>query len=341
MRLRGERHSGKVMFNTHQQVLQLTARLSPAWRCPGPVGFPSFILRALLPQAGHCWTTLHKQSIITCMAQSTPVPLEVEAKLLIPHPSTLSTIARLKHIGPYRLRPRRSAHLYTVYLDTNDFVLARHGIALRLRRNRTRWEAALKWSGTEEGILHTRPERTVRLTRQPAFPYTLPVALQSPEVHELVKDTPLHPILLSDVYRRRFAVSRPQHGVCAELALDRVHLRHPQARHPTIATYSEVEIELEAEGTVQDVRQIAALLQERFALTPATGSKFSRGLYLLYGSGRPPTTPLRSTGEGKAPRGGRSASEASRERATRNAEERGAVQCHAVSSRARPPTPQQ
>lgn len=229
---------------------------------------------------------MHEQSIITGMAQPSPIPLEVEAKLLVPHPSTLSAMARLRHIGPYRLRPRRSAHLHTIYLDTNDLILARHGIAVRLRRNRTRWEAALKWSGTEEGVIHTRPERTVRLARKPAFPYTLPVALQSPEVRELVKDTPLHPILLSEVYRRRFTVSRQQDGkaqICAELALDRVRLCHPQARHPTLATYSEVEIELEAGGTVQEVQQIAALLQERFALTPATGSKFSRGLELLYG----------------------------------------------------------
>ncbi|MCS6927710.1 MAG: CYTH domain-containing protein [Candidatus Binatia bacterium] len=238
---------------------------------------------------------MRTQPIITRMAQPRPIPLEIEAKLLVPHPSTLSTIARLRHIGPYRLRPRRPARLYTIYLDTDDLALARHGIAVRLRRNRTRWEATLKWSGTEEGVIHTRPERTVRLVRKPTFPYTLPLALQSPEVRELVTDTPLHPILLSDVYRRRFTVSRQRDGkarVCAELALDRVRLRHPQARHPTIATYSEVEIELEADGTVEDVQQIAALLQERFALTPATGSKFSRGLHVLYGAERLPTHPF-------------------------------------------------
>jgi inorganic triphosphatase YgiF len=225
------------------------------------------------------------------MARRPATLQEVEAKLLVPRVTTLSAIARLRQIGPYRLRPRRPARLHTVYLDTVDFALARRGIALRLRRNRSRWEATLKWGGTEKGILHTRPERTVRLARKPAFPYGLPAALRSPDLLALVKDAPLQPMLISDVYRRRFAVSlqgQTESQACAELALDRVRLRHPQARRRTVATYSEVEIELEPGGTVQEVMQVATLLQERFALTPATGSKFSRGLRLLYGfpSGR-------------------------------------------------------
>ncbi len=220
------------------------------------------------------------------MVQYAATPLEVEAKLLIPHARTLSAMARLKRIGPYQLRPRRPAHLYSVYLDTSDFTLARREVALRLRRDGTRWEATLKWGGTAEGSLHARPERTVRLSRQPVFPYILPASLRSPDLLELVKDAPLQPLLVSDVYRRRFAVSLPKQNkprTCAELALDWVRLCRPHARRQTLATYGEVEIELEPGGTVQEVQHVATLLQERFALTPATGSKFSRGLELLYG----------------------------------------------------------
>jgi triphosphatase len=218
------------------------------------------------------------------MPQDPHIPQEVEAKLLASGSATLSAIARLKRVAAYRLRPRQTAHLYTVYLDTATFVLARHGIALRLRRNGTRWEASLKWSGKEDGIIHARPELTVRLSRAPTFPFSLPAAWQNTELPHLLAEMPVEPIVVSDVHRQRFAVYAEGHPqACAELALDRVRLRSPQRGSRPVVTYYEVEIEQEASGTVQDLLHFASLLQERFALTPAQGSKFSRGLSLLYG----------------------------------------------------------
>lgn len=220
------------------------------------------------------------------MPRQSRIPQEVEAKLLAPQPATLSAIARLVHLGPYRLRRRQPANLHTVYLDTPTLTLAHHGIALRLRRDQARWEASLKWSGKENGMIHARPELTVRLSRPPVFPFSLPPGLHNAEIPRLVKGESLQPILLSLVYRRRFAVHREEKTgtkACAELALDRVRLCSPEGKRRPVATYCEVEIEQEAGGTVQDLLCFAALLKERFALVPATGSKFSRGLSLLYG----------------------------------------------------------
>src|SRR5262245_62327161 len=107
------------------------------------------------------------------MAPHAAIPREIEAKLLVPRPAILSSIARLKDLGPYHLRPQQTARLHTMYLDTAEFTLARHGVALRLRRNRTRWEASIKWSGQEDGMIHTRPELNVRLSRPPSFPFSL------------------------------------------------------------------------------------------------------------------------------------------------------------------------
>jgi triphosphatase len=220
------------------------------------------------------------------MSQLSTVPQEVEAKLLAPQPATLSAIARLRRIGSYRLRPRKLARLRTLYLDTATFILAHHGVALRLRRNRTRWEVSLKWSGKEEGAIHTRPELTVRLSRKPKFPFTLPPALQKTAVSRLIAEAQVEPILISDVDRRRFAVYRngqPGTRAWAELSLDRVRLCGPTRGRPPVATYCEVEIELEQGGTVHDLRHFLGLLRKHFALTLAEGSKFSRGLTLLYG----------------------------------------------------------
>jgi inorganic triphosphatase YgiF len=216
----------------------------------------------------------------------TKIPREVEVKLLVPRASLLRTIAQVRRLGLYRLRPRQTVRLYTLYLDTPTFSLARRGVAVRLRRNRARWEASIKWSGREDGLIHERPELTVRLPQAPTFPFiSLPEPLRE-RLSGLIGGQGLIPILLSDVRRQRFAVfglRQTNTPALAELALDRVHLRDPRAGRRTAATYYEVEIELEPAGKVRDLLEVAKLLQERFALTPADDSKFSRGLTLLYG----------------------------------------------------------
>ncbi len=222
------------------------------------------------------------------MTAHTTIPQEIEAKLLVPRPAILSAIARLKDLGPYRLRPRQTVRLQTIYLDTAEFTLARHGVALRLRRNRARWEASIKWSGREDGMIHTRPELTVRLPRPPSFPFTVPVGPLATQLSVLVAGQPLTPILISDVYRQRRAVQASKQGKAAtfaELALDYVRLSAPGSRRRLTDTYCEIEIELEATGTTPDLLDFAELLRGRFALTPTEGSKFSRGLALLYGPG--------------------------------------------------------
>ena len=69
------------------------------------------------------------------MAQSSsPIAPEVEAKLIIPHARGVRAIARLKRLGGHPLRPRGLAHLHSLYLDTPELILARHGVALSLLR---------------------------------------------------------------------------------------------------------------------------------------------------------------------------------------------------------------
>ncbi|HEV8717784.1 MAG TPA: CYTH domain-containing protein [Candidatus Binatia bacterium] len=220
------------------------------------------------------------------MTAHAAIPAEIEAKLFVPRPAILSAIARLQALGPYRLRPQQTLRLHTIYLDTGEFTLARHGVALRLRRNRTRWEASLKWSGREDGMVHTRPELTVRLSRPPSFPFTVSSRLLAAQLSPLITGQALVPILISDVRRQRRAVRVNQQGktsTFAELALDHVRLSAPGPHRHRTDTYDEIEIELQPTGTTQDLLNFAKLLQTRFALTPTQGSKFSRGLALLYG----------------------------------------------------------
>ena len=41
-----------------------------------------------------------------------PIPVEMEAKLLVPTTTDLRAIARLTHLGPYRLQPRGAVRLH-------------------------------------------------------------------------------------------------------------------------------------------------------------------------------------------------------------------------------------
>jgi hypothetical protein len=138
---------------------QFTARSSPTRRCSRARRFPLLYPTGpfFLASCDSRWDALDnpvRQAIISSMTAHAAIPQEIEAKLLVPRPTILSAIARLKDLGPYRLRPQQTVRLHTIYLDTAEFTLARHGVALRLRRNRTRWEASIKWSGREDGIVH-------------------------------------------------------------------------------------------------------------------------------------------------------------------------------------------
>src|SRR5262245_51623793 len=95
------------------------------------------------------------------------VPSEVEAKLLVPQHAGLPALAHLQRLGRFRLRLRDTARLHSIYLDTSRFILAHHGLTLRVRRDAGRWEATVKWMGASRGDVHERPELTVHLPRRP------------------------------------------------------------------------------------------------------------------------------------------------------------------------------
>ena len=217
------------------------------------------------------------------MSQPRRTALEIEAKLLAPRESDLRAIARLERIGDYRLRPRDAVRLYSVYLDTLDFDLARHGVALRLRRHAGSWEMTAKWGGRVAGVVHERPELTVPLAAAPRFPFRPDRKLQ-PQLDRLIAGRALVPILVTHIYRRRIDViaAGVEKAPVAELALDRVCLRPPQGRTPVVK-YCEVEIE-RLRGPRRHVLLLAQLLRQRFSLQPSTESKFARGVTALYGA---------------------------------------------------------
>ncbi len=212
---------------------------------------------------------------------------EVEVKLLTDDATVFDQIAALPQVGPFLLERRPTLHLQTTYLDTADFLITRHALALRLRRiGDDGWEVSTKGQGQVRGAIHARPEQTVALPSAPAFPFVPPEALAA-GLPPAASGQTLTPILISKVERQRLALKRspaPQEATLAEVALDTAQYRDPNAPERTFATFYEVEVELET-GTQDELRRISRFLQERFPLRPSRDNKLHRGLALFYGPG--------------------------------------------------------
>ena len=212
---------------------------------------------------------------------------EIEVKLLTEDGTVFEQIATLPQFGPFGLERRPTLQLQTTYLDTTDFLITRHALALRLRRiGDDGWEVSTKGQGQVTGAIHARPERTVALPGTPTFPFVPPKELAD-GLPTVAGGQTLAPILISEVERQRLAIKRsaePHKAALAEMALDTARYRDPKAPERAFATFYEVEVELET-GTQDELSRISRLLQERFPLHPSRDNKLHRGLALLYGPG--------------------------------------------------------
>ena len=215
------------------------------------------------------------------------IRVDVEAKLLVPTTADLRAISRLTHLGRYPLQPRGTVRLHSSYLDTPTLALARHGVAVRLRRQGRQWDATLEWTGQGDGDAHERPELTIALLRRPALPFLPPPGPLQAQLAALVAGRPLTPILMSEIHRRLFDVLPSEPAVplaapltpIAELALDRVRVRAPQNGQAE-STYCAVACR---RGDRHDIASLARGLRRGFGLLPSHESTFAHGLTLLYG----------------------------------------------------------
>ena len=210
---------------------------------------------------------------------------EIELKLSI-GPDDARRLGRLPSIRQ-SLRGRARRHtLHSVYYDTPGFELRRDGVALRLRRDGTRWEVTAKWPGSVEGALHARPELTVPLRGEPVLPFVLPAGPLRARLRVVVLERPLVPVLITDVARQPLDLLAARGArVLAEMALDVVQLRHPDGT-AAAPLYGEVEIE-RRRGDTDDCLAAARQLRQQFDLIPSPATKYGRGLAAVLGEAAP------------------------------------------------------
>jgi len=233
-------------------------------------------------------------------------PSEIELKLALPDAARAPLRARLLRLGRGRLQ-----RLETTYYDTADLLLARHGMALRLRRVGELWVQTLK-TGAARTAFSTRGEwetpaagGRLQLGRLRASP--LPALL-------LTHGSPaLAPLFTTRFTRslRSVAVGKSQ----VEVALDHGEVIAGRGRSAKRLPLLELELEVKS-GRRQAVFKLARQLMQGdggdpLPLLAFTESKAARGYRLLAGE---PLTPVKAAAKGfvEPLRAGQSADEALR-----------------------------
>ena len=195
-------------------------------------------------------------------------PIETELKLSIPPDSFARVAAHPALRGGTAQRTRR---LYSIYFDTPDCELWRHGFALRVLRDGKQWIQALKGGGSDEAGLHRRIEIEHPVARP------LPdLALFRQGEHAAILDAPdldarIEPAFTTDFYRS-LRVLTPAPNVLVEACLDRGKIQCGGETAPLC----ELELELKS-GPPAALYDLALALLETLPLAVENRSKAERG----------------------------------------------------------------
>ncbi|HZP87731.1 MAG TPA: CHAD domain-containing protein [Burkholderiales bacterium] len=207
--------------------------------------------------------------------------VEVELKLSIA-PEDVAKLARLPLV---RASARGRAHtrvMHSIYYDTPDCDLRRSGIALRLRREGSRWMQTLKGGGAVEGGLHRRDEIELPIAG-PFIDLTPLDASLTSVLPEADGQARLRPVFTAD-FRRTVRRVVPTSGVELELCVDTGQIVAGESSEPI----SEVELELKS-GPAHALIAFADALVGELPLRLEPMSKAERG-YRLANAARPAPT---------------------------------------------------
>ena len=212
------------------------------------------------------------------------VPHEVELKLAVPSAALRPLQARLA-----RLAPGRELRLQTIYFDTVDLLLARNGMALRLRRDGRRWRQTFK-TGAAHGAFSARGEwETPAPGGRVALDRLATSAL--PQLLAAHGQPDLTPRFATRFVRSVRTVKLD--GAVVEVALDRGEIVADSGKAARRSPLLELELELKA-GRPRALFRLARRLmvgagrEPPLPLRPFTESKAARGYRLLTGQAPAP-----------------------------------------------------
>jgi inorganic triphosphatase YgiF len=200
--------------------------------------------------------------------------MEIEAKFAVPDETTWLKLQTVTKIAGYALSGSKMKRVHDTFMDTPDRAILASGHVCRKREVDKQIVMTLKAGQAVEGAVHRREELEVTLERE------LPIGQWPPsEIRDrllgIVGDVKLAP-LFDQHQTRIIRWTSYADRVVAEMSVDKVEL----SINGREQSYFEVEFELKARGTEDDLAAIAAFLQNEWRLKPEPLSKFARALAL-------------------------------------------------------------
>ena len=203
--------------------------------------------------------------------------MEIEAKFAIPNLQILDLLQTAQHLAGFELLPGEVRQIRDMYLDTNDRQILAAGYACRRRQHDERVLITLKGLGAAKDAVHRREEWEVTVSADQE-PSDWPAGAVREQVLTWTKGTPLVPLFELSQTRVVRPVRRGE-VLVAEMSLDQVQVAADERQQ----NYLELEIELKAEGTEQDLAALVASLRDEWGLQPEPHSKFERALSFVQG----------------------------------------------------------
>ncbi len=205
--------------------------------------------------------------------------MEIEMKYAIPSREIADNIWSDSHISALcDMSSRESLVMKAIYFDTEDWILARNNVAVRVRSEGDSCFATLKWGGNYTDGIHSREEINIPINDESCF-MMLPsdifsMSEEGREMMELTGDRPLMNLFEMRFLRRRVRLKLGT--TVAELAIDLGSITSDKGECPIC----ELEIELFA-GDPAGIKTLGKTLAERFRLGPKESSKFADGMKMI------------------------------------------------------------
>jgi inorganic triphosphatase YgiF len=203
--------------------------------------------------------------------------MEIEAKFAVPDEATWLKLQMVDQIAGYALSAGKTKRVHDTFVDTPDRLILASRHVCRQREVDGQSVMTLKSGQTVEGAVHRREELEITLERAQPIGQWPPSEIRD-RLLGIVGDVMLVPLFDQRQMRIVRWASRGDR-VVAEMSVDKVEL----AVGGREQSYLEVEFELKAAGTEEDLHVISACLQNEWNLQPEQRSKFSRALALASG----------------------------------------------------------
>lgn len=205
--------------------------------------------------------------------------METELKYGIPSREKADAIWEEAFVSPYSDNSTaEKVVMKAVYFDTEDRILSKNNVAVRVRAEGDISFATLKWGGKAENGLHERGEINIPVSGEEIF-IQPPVDMfkeseDGRQLMDLIGDRRLVNLLETRFLRRRIKVHYNESIM--EMAIDTGSIITDAGTAPIL----EMELELYL-GETEDLIALGDLIREKYGLEPENTSKLARGLAML------------------------------------------------------------